>query len=162
MSLPLPSIDQLQVLALPAPVSYTPQTWGWWAVLAGVLTGLAVWGARAFGRWRRNRYRREALRCLKRLRAHEDRIRALRQLPTLLKRVALSMPVSQDVGPLHGAPWQDFLQRHSPQPLPDDFARQLALLAYAPHAQLQALPDAQREQLFETCQGWVEHHHVAV
>ena len=72
------------------------------------------------------------------------------------------MPVPQDVGPLHGAPWQDFLQRHSPQPLPDDFARQLALLAYAPHAQLQALPDAQREQLFETCQGWVEHHHVAV
>ena len=27
MTTPIPSIDQLQTLALPAPVSYMPQTW---------------------------------------------------------------------------------------------------------------------------------------
>lgn len=47
MSSPIPSIEQLQTLALPAPVSYLPQTWGWWALLGVVLTGLAVWAARA-------------------------------------------------------------------------------------------------------------------
>ncbi|PTT96937.1 DUF4381 domain-containing protein, partial [Pseudomonas sp. HMWF031] len=25
----VPSIDQLKEIALPAPVSYAPQTWGW-------------------------------------------------------------------------------------------------------------------------------------
>ena len=30
----VPSIEQLKEIALPAPVSYAPQTWGWWVLLA--------------------------------------------------------------------------------------------------------------------------------
>jgi len=33
----IPSIEQLQELGLPAPVSYAPQTWGWWVLLAILL-----------------------------------------------------------------------------------------------------------------------------
>ena len=84
MSTPIPSIDQLQNLALPAPVSYMPQTWGWWALLGVVLAGLAVWAARTYWLWRRNRYRREALQRLAQLRAANDPIATLRELPTLL------------------------------------------------------------------------------
>ena len=162
MTTPIPSIDQLQNLVLPAPVSYMPQTWGWWALLGVVLAGLAVWAARTYWLWRRNRYRREALQRLAQLRAANDPIATLRELPTLLKRVALSMPTPQAVGSLQGAAWQDFLRGHSPQPLPDDFSEQLAFLAYAPDDQLLALPDTQRQYLFETCTRWVELHHVAV
>jgi hypothetical protein len=57
--------------------------------------------------------------------------------------------------------WQAFLAQHSAQPLPADFSRQLALLAYAPDATLLALPNDQRQQLFDTCKHWVESHHVA-
>jgi hypothetical protein len=66
-----------------------------------------------------------------------------------------------NVGPLGGEDWQAFLVRHSPQPLPADFSQQLALLAYARDTSVQALTPEQREQLFDTCKHWVEHHHVA-
>jgi len=172
-----PSVDQLQELGLPSPVSYAPQTWGWW-VLLGILIGVALLiAARRYVQWRRNRYRREALKQLAVLRSRSEELEALRELPQLLKRVALSMPApgrglrstaSAHTSDLPNGPealgqskWQIFLQQHSKQQLPDDFSAQLALLAYAPDMTLQVLPHQQREQLFDTCQHWVEQHHVA-
>jgi hypothetical protein len=216
----VPSIEQLKEMALPAPVSYAPQTWGWWVLLAVLMGAVLLVGARRYWQWRRDRYRREALVRLAELQSSDDQISALRELPELLKRVALSMPsnwntpsvgagllaiaVCQapsivtdrtrspasrllqgsaqsqpasrvigrtpsragslpqgDVGALGGEDWQTFLAQHSAQPLPADFSRQLALLAYAPDATLLALPDDQRQQLFDTCKHWVESHHVA-
>ncbi len=88
----IPSIDQLKELAPPAPVSYAPQTWGWW-VLLGLLIVLAiVIGVRRYLQWRRDEYRREGLARLAQLRSRSDDLNALRELPELLKRVALSMP----------------------------------------------------------------------
>jgi hypothetical protein len=191
----IPSIDQLKEMALPAPVSYAPQTWGWWALLALLIITLVVTAARRYWQWRRDRYRREALARLEELQQRSNDLSALRELPELLKRVALSMPSRQHTntvgaglpairhahstlksadkppslasqllqGPaaLGNADWQAFLQRHSKQPLPADFSQQLAQLAYAPDATLQALPNEQRQQLFNTCKTWVERHHVA-
>lgn len=169
MSAQVPSIEQLQELGLPAPVSYAPQTWGWWLLLGLLLAGLLAWSARRYRQWRRDRYRREALQRLAALQGDSDPIAALRELPELLKRVALSMPGQHGAdtsrpartGPLSGAAWQAFLEQHSAQPLPADFSQQLARLAYAPDAQLAQLSTTQRQQLFDTCTHWVEHHHVA-
>jgi hypothetical protein len=191
----VPSIEQLKEMALPAPVSYAPQTWGWWVLLAVLMAAVLLVGARRYWQWRRDRYRREALVRLAELQSSDDQISALRELPELLKRVALSMPdpvgarLAREPGPTVsqtnrvivlrgqvGSPhrsllqgpaalgnerWQAFLAQHSAQPLPADFSRQLALLAYAPDATLLALPDDQRQQLFDTCKHWVESHHVA-
>jgi hypothetical protein len=189
----VPSIEQLKEIALPAPVSYAPQTWGWWVLLAVFLGAVLLVGARRYWQWRRDRYRREALVRLAELQSSDDQISALRELPELLKRVALSMHsnwntppvgagltamacaramwISRTLSPasrllqgpaaLGNERWQAFLAQHSAQPLPADFSRQLALLAYAPDATLQALPNVQRQQLFDTCKHWVEHHHVA-
>ncbi|WP_223557501.1 DUF4381 domain-containing protein, partial [Pseudomonas sp. BF-B-18] len=88
----VPSIEQLKEMALPAPVSYAPQTWGWWVLLAVLMAAVLVVGARRFWQWRRDRYRREALVRLAELQSSDDQISALRELPELLKRVALSMP----------------------------------------------------------------------
>ncbi|QLG93404.1 DUF4381 domain-containing protein [Pseudomonas yamanorum] len=155
MNAHVPSIEQLQELDLPAPVSYWPQTWGWYAILGLLVLALVVLGFKAWLRWRRNAYRREAL---VQLNALED----LRELPELLKRVALSMPLApeehQRVPTLSGSGWQDFLQRHGAVELPEDFSRQLAKLAYSPAASLSCV---QREQLLAQCKAWVEHHHVA-
>ncbi|CAI8711713.1 DUF4381 domain-containing protein [Pseudomonas sp. IT-P176] len=169
MTAHVPSIEQLTELGLPAPVSYLPQTWGWWLLLGLLLVGLLAWAGRRYWLWRRDRYRREALARLAELQRSSDPLAALRELPELLKRVALSMPSrgSNDcnantvVAALGGEDWQAFLVRHSAQPLPADFSQQLATLAYAPDTVLLALPAAQRNQLFSTCKHWVEHHHVA-
>jgi hypothetical protein len=160
----IPSIDQLKEMALPAPVSYAPQTWGWWALLALLIVTLMVTGARRYWQWRRDRYRREALVRLEELQQRSNDLSALRELPELLKRVAISMPNAKPVGSpaaLGKEDWQAFLQRHSKQPLPADFSQQLSLLAYAPDAILRAMPIEQRQQLFRTCKTWVERHHVA-
>ncbi|WP_093414800.1 MULTISPECIES: DUF4381 domain-containing protein [unclassified Pseudomonas] len=89
----IPSIDQLVELALPAPVSYAPQTWGWWTLLGLLVATLLVWAARRYWVWRRDRYRREALVRLNQLHASNE-LSALRELPELLKRVALSIPAT--------------------------------------------------------------------
>ncbi|KJZ35064.1 MULTISPECIES: DUF4381 domain-containing protein [Pseudomonas] len=158
----IPSIDQLKEIALPAPVSYAPQTWGWWALLSVLVLAVLLVSARRYWQWRRDRYRREALVRLAELQSSDDQLRALRELPELLKRVALSMPTTYPVAALGGEDWQGFLVRHSPQPLPADFSQQLAQLAYAPDSTLLTLKEEQRERLFNTSKRWVEQHHVAV
>ena len=190
MSSAIPSIDQLQDMLLPTPPDYLPQTWGWGLLLALLVLGALVWGAWRYWRWRRDAYRREALAQLARLQASADRLGALRALPELLKRVALSIPAPinlrrsrpadpalaaaatafagkpaptgpHGVAALRGAGWQAFLQQHCPLPLPEDFSQQLATLAYAPEAQLLALSLAEQQQLFAHCRTWMEQHHVA-
>ena len=160
----VPGIEQLKELALPAPVSYAPQTWGWWVLLGLLVMTSLIVAVRRYRQWRRDRYRREALARLAQLQQRSGDLNALRELPELLKRVALSMPATSPQGPaaLGKADWQAFLQRHSTHPLPADFSAQLALLAYAPDATLRALPHEQRQQLFVTCRHWMEHHRVAV
>jgi hypothetical protein len=196
MSPNIPSIDQLKEIALPAPVSYAPQTWGWWVLFGLLVVAVLLISARRYWQWRRDRYRREARVRLAELQASDNQLDALRELPELLKRVALSMPspwnakpvgvsllamaarhstpkvtdaplsraaslLQGNLGALGGEDWQAFLVRHSTQPLPADFSQQLAQLAYAPDATLLAIPSEQRQQLFNTCKLWVEHHHVA-
>ncbi|MCU1785836.1 DUF4381 domain-containing protein [Pseudomonas sp. 13B_2.1_Bac1] len=150
MSTPVPSIEQLQELGLPAPVSYWPQTWGWGVLLGVAVLGVLILAARRWLRWRRDAYRREAL---ARLNALQD----MRELPELLKRVALSMPLAaeerQRVPTLSGADWQAFLQRHAGAPVPADLSQRLGALAYGT-----ASADA---HLLAQCKAWVEHHHVA-
>ncbi|MDD1013896.1 DUF4381 domain-containing protein [Pseudomonas rubra] len=160
-----PAIDQLQELASGAPpFSYWPQTWAWGAVLVVLVLSLGAWGAWRWRQWRRDRYRRQALLRLDQLRAMpaEKRLAALRELPELLKRVALSMPGAPPVASLGGASWQTFLAAHAPHPLPAGFAFDLQQVAYAPDAQLQALDEAAVAALFTTSRRWIETHHVAV
>ena len=194
----IPSIEQLKELGLPAPISYAPQTWGWWVLLAVLMLAALLIGMRRYWQWRRDAYRREGLERLTQLRSRSDDLSALRELPELLKRVALSMPTQnqrwnpilvgasllakkpaqstpsvpdtprsragslpQGVAALAKEDWQSFLQQHSKKQLPVEFSAQLAQLAYAPDDALRTLPAAQREALFDTCEHWVEHHHVA-
>jgi hypothetical protein len=162
----IPSIDQLKDLAIPGPdVSYFPHTWGWAVLVALVLAGLvaAYWRRRVH--WQRDLYRREALQRLaileQQIQRPGHRVLALRELPELLKRVALSMPNAQAATTLRSAQWQAFLQQHAAEPLPGDFAAQLAGLAYQPSEQLTRLTPEQLRELLSVCRRWIEAHHVA-
>jgi hypothetical protein len=161
-----PSIDQLKELALPEPAaSYWPQTWGWALVVAVLLAVAATLCWRRHQQWRQRRYRREALLQLsviqRALQQPSQRIEAVRRLPELIKRVALSMPGAEPCADLEGERWQAFLQRYAPHVLPADLASQFARLAYAPPAQLTDLTLEQCQHLCTTCRQWIEGHHVA-
>lgn len=163
----VPSIDQLQVLPSPvSPFSYVPQTWGWLVLLLVVVFITALWGIRRWQRWQRDRYRREALEQLEYLQvALSDpgqRLRALRALPALLKRVALSMADTPAVQSLSGDQWQAFLNQRAKTPLPDNFARRLFTLAYAPDTALAGIAEQEVTALFALSKQWIEAHHVAV
>lgn len=85
----------------PTPPSWAPQTWGWYVLFA--LLALAVlWLAwRVYAWWRRNRYRRYALREL----ADAD----IHAIPELLKRTALAAWPRETVASLSGSSWVTFL-----------------------------------------------------
>jgi hypothetical protein len=159
-------IEQLQNLPLPALVSYAPHTWGWLALLALLLAGAAGYLGRWLYRRHRDRYRHQALAQLaqiqQRLATLPTERQALRELPGLLKRCALSMPQQPPVASLGGSAWQTFLQGHSQARLPADFSQQLAQLAYAPEQHLQQLSAAQINALLSHARAWLEQLHVAV
>ncbi|MHC8300065.1 DUF4381 domain-containing protein [Pseudomonas sp. ZS1P83] len=96
----IPSIEQLKEIALPTPVSYAPQTWGWWVLLCLLVIAVLLVSARRYWQWRRDRYRCEALVRLVELQNSDDPLQALRELPELLKRVALSMPTDRNTKPV--------------------------------------------------------------
>ena len=161
MTAPVPAIDQLRELAPGAPpFSYLPQTWAWLLLGVLLLAAVLLWAALRWRRWQRDRYRREALQRLDQLSAAG--LAGLRELPALLKRVALSMPDAPSVASLTGAQWQAFLAQRARQPLPEGFADTLQQLAYAPDAYLLTLQAPQVSALFSTSRSWIEGHHVAV
>ncbi|WP_372030193.1 DUF4381 domain-containing protein [Pseudomonas kurunegalensis] len=165
MNAAAPSIDQLRELTPGVPpFSYLPQTWAWLVLAVLLLLLGCLWGALHWRRWRRDRYRREALARLDALAAREgeQRIVALRELPELLKRVALSMPDAPPVASLAGVQWQRFLNQRARQPLPSGFVDTLQMLAYAPDATLRRLDAQQVNRLFGASRGWIEGHHVAL
>ena len=83
-------LDRMHELVLPEPVSWIPQTPGWWVLLAWLLA-MAAFGAWQIGAYRhRNRYRREALRRLAMIESQAGRRPGTAaQIAGLLKRTAL-------------------------------------------------------------------------
>ena len=140
-------IEGLADIAVPAPVSWMPQTWGW-AALGIVLLGLAAWAIVTWRRRReRNRYRREALAELSGT-ARED---AHAVIPPLLKRVALSAWPRSEVAALSGDAWVSFLQAHGP--FPEEAARLLDDVEYRPRARGEDI-----DYLMRASRLWIEKH----
>ena len=102
------SLEGLNDIVLPDPVSWTPQTVGWLTLLIFVLT-LGAWMTFvAVRRHRRNRYRRDALAELERINGALDPLSGGR-LATLLKKTALACFPRADVASLSSEAWLQFL-----------------------------------------------------
>ncbi len=106
-------LEGLHDIAMPEPVSWMPQTIGWY-VVGAVIVGLVVSAAVAYYRRRRaNRYRRAALAELADIEATLDdpakQSAALGAIPILVKRVALSFTPREAIASLTGDPWLQWL-----------------------------------------------------
>jgi hypothetical protein len=162
-------LQQMAEVVEPLPPSWRPQTIGWPVAGAFVLTLLAVATWRWWRRYRANRYRREALAELARLRAGlsatpHARAHALVAMAELLKRTALSACPRAQVASMAGTEWAQFLRANAGKA--GAAVPVLATLVndaqYRDAAALAQWPDSQVAATAAACQQWIAGHHVPV
>jgi Domain of unknown function (DUF4381) len=150
------SLDRLHDIAVPPPVPWWPPAPGWYIVggMALALLGLAAWAALA--RWRRERYRREALGDLARIACHPDAPSSISAIAELMKRVALAAYPRDRVASLTGDAWLAILDATGGT---DAFTRgagqMLKEAAYrkdAPH------DPSELSKLADVVRHWITHH----
>ena len=169
---PNPWLTHLQPLQLPEPISHWPLAPGWWLLLGCIGLGLLWQGLRHWRRWLDNGYRRAALQRLDELAQaltpstiggpDKARLAALRELPQLLRRIALAStghPADPAVIRLQGAQWWAWLdQSMVDQPFEHQLGPLLDQLAWAPDAQLLQLSDAELTALMLGLRQWTQRH----
>ncbi len=156
---PAASIADLKDIAPPAPVSYMPQTAGWWVVGGIVLLALLWFAYRRWRIWQRNRYRRAAQAELDALtHALDDpaqRAQALAALPALVKRTVLEWAPREAVAPMTGEAWLGYLDHTMAG---DNFARgpgrHLESLAYGDGT----IPADDLAALVSLLHRWIDNH----
>jgi hypothetical protein len=126
-------------LVMPEPVSWLPQTPGWWVVLGWLVAVLLLAAWQVVKRRHRNRYRREALAELKAIEA-EQGTGAAQRIAAVLKRTALVAYPRRDVAGLYGTAWARFLTESAGNDRQvAETAEELAAAAYRPDVDPNAL-----------------------
>ncbi len=147
------SLDRLHDIVLPPPVPWWPPAPGWYAVAAVALAllGFALWTTAA--RWRRNRYRRAAMRQLGRI-PHDGNV--VPAVAALLKRTALAAFPRERVASLTGPAWLAFLNRTGGT---DAFTRYPGtVLGDAEYQPDPMLMDTKTARLLDLARAWVRNH----
>jgi len=158
-----PELQGLHEIHLPDPVSWLPQTVGWYVGLGIVLLALGWWGYVRRRRFAADRYRRLALAELadltRELLTSGQRVQVLRRLPVLMKRTALSAFPRAEVASLTGARWLAFLDRTmGGTEFTEGAGQLLGELAYAPTSCVEQLPDECVAGLLRAVRRWIMGH----
>jgi hypothetical protein len=141
------SLENLRDLAVPAPVSFWPPAPGAWIVLAGLAALLALFLSDLRRRHRADAYRR----------APRPDARAVERISEVMKRAALVAFPREQVAPLSGARWADFLAGSGRGKLDAPALRRLLCEAYGAHG-----PEpADVGRLIEQARIWVAAHRPA-
>ncbi|MDH7787235.1 hypothetical protein QBD01_003262 [Ochrobactrum sp. 19YEA23] len=149
------ALRSLHDIAIPPPVSWMPQTWGWGLLAALLLLGIAVLIVRWAIRYRRNAYRREALRVLEAISNNAPMTQSSgTKIAELIKRTALSAWPRIDVATLSGRQWVSFLEQHSPEPLGINLKALLTVQEY------EQGPTKDLPVIVGQARLWIERHHV--
>lgn len=146
-------LDLMHENVMPEPVSWLPGTDGWWVVLGWLLAVALLVALAVRRRWRRNRYRREALASLDAIASRSDLApqESARAVAEIVKRAALAAFPRKDVAALHGDAWAQFLGDSSGNDRRvREAAGRLAAAAYR--------PDANGVPLIEPARRWVRRH----
>ncbi|GAB3282517.1 DUF4381 domain-containing protein [Parahaliea aestuarii] len=151
------SLANLHDIVVPEPLPLWPPAPGWLWLLGFLAVLLALLALRAFIRFQRNRYRREALAELARLQAGgESRTAPLAELSVLLKRAALTAYPRVEVAQLTGVDWFHFLDSTGGTHFADGLGEALEDSTYRT-----ASGDwdaVQLERLFTETRRWIRQH----
>jgi hypothetical protein len=156
------SLQNLNDIVLPAPVGWWPLASGWYFLLG--LSGIVItWFVyRSIRRWIKNRYRREALHELSVItngvQDAATRERYLRQIPSLLKRTALTAYPRGAVASLSGKDWHRFLNSTLKSTLfTDPVTGTLDIVSYS-STDLSELDSNSVTDLLQASGHWLKHH----
>ncbi len=158
-------LEGLHDIALPEPVSWMPQTIGWY-VAGAVIVGLVVWAAVGYYQRRRtNRYRRAALAELADIETTladpAKQAAALGAIPVLVKRVALSFTPRDAIASLTGDPWLRWLDAsYAGTEFSHGVGRLLPQMAYRPRP-----TDVSQDEITDLValvRQWIQQHDPAL
>jgi hypothetical protein len=158
-------LEKLHEIVWPSPVSWTPQTPGWYVVFGLALLGAGWWVYRSLRHFWKNRYRRLALEELlaieRELQQPERRAKALGEIPALLKWTALAAFPRGDVADLSGEKWLAFLDKTiGGKDFEEGEGRLLPELAYAPAERIAQLSDESISDLLQLVRRWIKMHAI--
>ena len=158
-------LEKLHEILLPEPASWMPQTIGWYVVFGLILFVAGWWVYGRLRRFRKNRYRRLALAELavieRELQQPEKRVKALAEIPVLLKGTALSTFPRTDVAALSGESWLSFLDKTmGGRNFTEGEGRLLPELAYAPVQRITELSDERIRDLLQLVRRWIKRHAI--
>jgi hypothetical protein len=139
----------------PGPIDWLPQTLGWQIVAIGAAAFTARFFFRTFRKWYQNRYRREAVERLQKIRQSSGGDQQLMELNRLLKLTALLAYSRETVAKLSGTPWTDFLNDQCAVPVFTD--SQMSLLASGSYRPME-IDQAALDGLCEASEQWIEEH----
>lgn len=149
-------LSNMHQVYLPDAIDAWPQGPVWWLFIVLVVSGGLVWLRQQLQRWQNNAYRRQGLQQLGKLKTGiiNGDVKALRQLPELLRQVALVAWPRRQIVPLVGDAWLAFLSKHHSVKPP----AVLAELAYLPDADLHNIDSQQAQDILDWCQQWITGH----
>jgi hypothetical protein len=123
----VPDFDDMHDIVVSEPVSWWPLAPGWYVLMLIFAMGMIWLGVKYWNQWKKNAYRRAALRELKSISPAD--------LPALVKRVSLCIYPREQVATLSGEAWLEFLdQSGNTQDFTQGPGRHLLELSYNPNA----------------------------
>ncbi|MEM8498924.1 MAG: DUF4381 domain-containing protein [Pseudomonadota bacterium] len=161
------TIRGIEEIVFPPAVSWLPSTPAWKLLGMVLFVLIIIFLFKAAKTWRRNEYRRNAVRRIAEMRANVRSIedgywQQLSELPAVMKITALHAYPRELIASLSGQSWLDFLNESSGgHEFNESAADILAKLAYKPHAhQPFSLNDA--ENLLDVCDYWIRQHQAPI
>ena len=140
-------LSRLEDIVVPDPAPWWPLAAGWYVVIGLGLLGLAVFGFRAWRRWKADAYRRAAL-------AELSSASEIGQIATILKRTALGAFPRREVAGLTGDAWCEWLEQQSGRPIPAEARSRLAHGVYA----VEAVDSAAMVAARDYAATWIRDH----
>lgn len=157
------SLDNLHDIVEPTAIPMWPPAAGFWILLALLLLWLSAMGLLWLLRYRKNRYRREALVMLQgiepQLQADNSRAAALAEVAQLLKRTALTAYPRREVAELSGDEWLAFLDRSgNTTSFSRGAASVIGRISWQPQVAAE-LSEREVGEIAKSVKSWIRSHH---
>jgi len=158
-----PQLEGLIEITPPLPVSYRPETVGWFVLLGLLVLGVAWVAYRRYRRHKANQYRRWALERLE----HISRVlnqnlgleKPLREIPVLVKQTALHAYPRPEVASLSGETWLRFLDSsYGGTGFSEGPGQLLTQTACLPDEGFKEFKSEDIQQLLELVRRWIKSH----
>jgi len=141
--------ELLHDIVPPEAVSWLPQTPGWWVLLVWVAAVSAICIVKWVQKYRRNRYRREAIDLINNIDPESEG--AATAIAGVVKRTALAVYDRKEVASLYGEEWAGFLVKSSGGD--SQLVNSAALLAQAAYR-----PDCDARDVIAPARRWIRVH----